>query len=265
MAETAISSADRKRGISVRSRVAVIRIVTVVAVLAAYELVARSGLLFQDVVPSLFLVARALIATLLDPGFYPHVWRTGAEVGIGFAIGAVLGATTGVVFGMSRFLAGMFNPWVEYLAPAPKIVLLPILFLMFGVGMGSKIAMAALSAFFPLAIATYAGMRQIPVVYTRVAHVFNATPMQMVTKVYIPSLIAPVMTGLRLSLGVAIVGTLLAEVKMSNLGLGHLIIQHYNYLRMPEMYAVLLLTFSIAVAANALMGWLADRIEHDRD
>ncbi|MBC7286306.1 ABC transporter permease subunit [Hoeflea sp.] len=264
MAETALNSTVARRALPVLSRVAVIRIATIVVVLAAYELVARSGLLFQDVVPPIGLVVRALIATVLDPGFYPHVWRTAAEVGIGFAIGALLGATTGLFFGMSRFLAGMFNPWVEYLAPAPKIILLPILFLLFGVGIGSKIGMAAMSAFFPLAITTYAGMRGIPAVHIRVARAFNATRLQMVTKVYIPSLIAPVMTGLRLALGVAIVGTLLAEIKMSNLGLGYLIIQHYNYLRLPEMYAVLFLTFSIAVAANAFMGWLANRVEHDR-
>lgn len=264
MAETTLKPGVAKRGMPVLSRVAVIRIVTIVVVMVAYELVARSGLLFKDVVPSLVLVVKALVATLSDPGFYPHVWRTGAEVGIGFVIGTLLGVATGIVFGVSRFFAGMFNPWVEYLAPAPKIILLPILFLLFGVGMGSKIAMAAMSAFFPLAITTYAGMRQIPAVHIRVARVFNASPIQMVTKVYIPSLIAPVMTGLRLALGVAIVGTLLAEIKMSNLGLGHLVIQHYNNLRLPEMYAVLLLTFSIAVAANALMGWLANRVEHDR-
>lgn len=264
MAETTLKAGLEERPAPILSRVTRIRIATVIFVVVAYELLARSGLFFEGVVPSLLLVGEALFATLSDPAFYPHLWRTATEVIVGFLLGTFLGATTGIVFGMSRFVAGMLNPWVQYLAPAPKIIFLPILFLLFGVGIGSKIAMATMSAFFPVAIATFAGMRQVSEVHIRVARAFNATRWQMVTKVYIPSLVAPVMTSLRLALGVAIIGTLLAEIKMSNLGLGHLIIQHYNFLRLPEMYAVLFLTFALAVAANGFMGWLANRVEHDR-
>lgn len=244
--------------------VTTIRILTVLAVWALYEAAARSGLFFEGVVPSSLLVLEALFATLADPAFYPHLSRTALEVAIGFVLGVLAGVTAGIVFGMSDFIGRMLNPLVYYLAPAPKIIFLPILLLLFGVGIGSKIAMAAMSAFFPVVVATYAGMLQVKGVYLRVAASFNASPMQTVTKVYLPSLVAPVMTSLRLALGVAIIGTLLAEIKLSNLGLGHLIIQHYNFLRIPEMYAVLLLTFAIAVAANAFMGWLADRVEHER-
>ena len=265
MAESAVT---RRPAAGLRLRpggIAWIRLLTILGVWAAYEAIAQSGLFFEGVVPSSLLVLAALGQTLLDPAFYPHLGRTATEVVSGFVIGVFAGVVTGIVFGTSRFIAGMLNPGVYYLAPAPKIIFLPILFLVFGVGIGSKIAMAALSAFFPVAIATYAGMRHIPDVYLRVAQTFNANRWQMVTMVFIPSLVGPVMTSLRLALGVAFIGTLLAEIKLSNLGLGHLIIQHYNFLRIPEMYAVLLLTFAIAVAGNAFMGWLAGRIEHDRD
>ena len=246
------------------SRVTLIRVLTIAALWLAYELVAVSGIFFEGVVPSSFTVLSALAATLSDPAFYPHLLRTGIEVLSGFLIGVAIGVFVGILFGSSEFVARMLNPWVYYLAPAPKIIFLPILLLVFGVGIGSKIAMAGLSAFFPVVVATYAGMRQIPSVYLRVAVTFNASWRQMVSKVYIPSLVGPVMTSLRLALGVAFIGTLLAEIKLSNMGLGYLIIQHYNFLRIPEMYAVLLLTFIIAVVANGFMGWLADRVEHDR-
>ena len=255
--------ADARRRIPL-DRITRIRLVTILLILAAYEVVARSGLFFEGVVPSLLAVFAALLRTLADPGFYPHLGRTALEVAIGFPLGVMLGLAAGILFGMSRGLAAVFNPWVQYLAPTPKIVFFPILLLLFGVDMGSKIAMAAISAFFPTAIAAYGGMRQIPPIYLKVARTLNATRLQMLRIVYVPSLVAPILTSLRLALGVAIVGTLLAEIKMSNLGLGYLVIQHYNFLRMPEMYAVLLLTFAIAVGANAAMEWLTGRIEHDR-
>lgn len=264
MAETVTTRAPRPVSAPSVSRITIIRITTVLTVWIIYETAARSGLFFEGVVPSSLLVLQATARTLADPAFYPHLGRTAIEVALGFLLGIASGVAAGVVFGMSDFIGRTLNPLVYYLAPAPKIIFLPILLLLFGVGIGSKVAMAAISAFFPVVVATYAGMQQVKGVYLRVVATFNASTMQTVTKVYLPSLVAPVMTSLRLALGVAFIGTLLAEIKLSNLGLGHLIIQHYNFLRIPEMYAVLLITFAIAVVANGFMGWLATRVEHER-
>jgi len=245
-------------------RITIIRVATIAAVWLVYEAAARSNLFFEGVVPSSLLVIKAVFATLADPSFYPHLGQTAVEVVMGFLIGTATGLATGVAFGMSSVLSRALNPWVYYLAPAPKIIFLPILMLLFGVGMGSKIAIAAISAFFPVAVSTYAGMMQVKGIYLRVAAAFNASRWQTITKVYIPSLVGPVTTSLRLALGVAFIGTLLAEIKLSNLGLGHLIIQHYNFLRIPEMYAALLITFVLAIMANAFMGWLAEQFEYER-
>ncbi len=264
MAETTVTRVAGRNSGKPLASIATIRIATLLAVWAIYEAAARSGLFFEGVVPSSLIVLEAMFLTLADPNFYPHLGRTALDVIIGFLLGVAIGVATGIIFGVSDFIGRMLNPWIYYLAPAPKIIFLPILLLLFGVGIGSKIAMAAISAFFPVVVATYAGMAQIKGVYLRVAASFNANHRQMITKVYLPSLVAPVMTSLRLALGVAFIGTLLAEIKLSNLGLGHLIIQHYNFLRIPQMYAVLLLTFLIAIAANALMGWLANQVEHER-
>jgi ABC-type nitrate/sulfonate/bicarbonate transport system permease component len=94
-------------------------------------------------------------------------------------------------------------------------------------------------------------MRQIDEVLIRVGRSFRASPMQMVTKIYIPAMAAPIVNGLRLGLGVAIIGTLLAETKLSNKGLGFLIIQSYQRFDMPEMYAMLIVVFTLAALINA--------------
>jgi ABC-type nitrate/sulfonate/bicarbonate transport system permease component len=121
----------------------------------------------------------------------------------------------------------------------------------FGIGTGSKIAMGALSCFFPVALSAAAGMRQIDQTLINVGRSFRARPMQMVTKIYIPAMVAPIVNGLRLGLGVAIIGTLLAETKLSNQGLGFLIIQSYQRFDMPEMYAILIVVFAIAALINS--------------
>ena len=78
----------------------------------------------------------------------------------------------------------------------------------------------------------------------------------------VPSIVPPLLTGLRLGLGVAIVGTLLAEIKLANKGLGYVVIQHYNFFRTADMYAVLILTFILAVGVNAAMDRLAARYSY---
>jgi len=148
---------------------------------------------------------------------------------------------------------------IYYLGPTPKIIFFPVMIMWFGVGSGSKIAMGALSCFFPIAISTASGMRQIDRVLIRVGRSFRATAWQMVTKIYLPAMRQPVVNGVRLGLGVAIIGTLLAETKLSNRGIGYLIIQAYATFDMPRMYALLIVLFVLAIGANALLGLVSAR------
>jgi NitT/TauT family transport system permease protein len=82
---------------------------------------------------------------------------------------------------------------------------------------------------------------------------FRANTWQMATKIYLPAMRHPVINGVRLGLGVAIIGTLLAETKLSNRGVGFLIIQAYSIFDMPRMYAMLIVLFVLAIGANALV------------
>src|SRR3546814_3895199 len=86
-----------------------------------------------------------------------------------FALGTLAGIAVGISFGLWRLLGEVLDPWVHYLAPTPKIVFLPIVVLFFGTGMGSKIAMGTVSAFFPVAVATFAAMRFVRPVFLKVA------------------------------------------------------------------------------------------------
>jgi ABC-type nitrate/sulfonate/bicarbonate transport system permease component len=236
------------------ARVPAIRLATLLALWAVWEAAARSGLFYEGIIPSSFLVLRSMAKHVADPVFYAHMVRTLYEVVAGFALGTTIGLAGGIIVGANRFSDEAAAPYLHGLASTPKIVFLPILMLLFGAGPGSKVGMGAFSAFFPVVIAVAAGMSQVNPVHVNVARGFNASFLQIVRTVYLPSLVGPMITGMRLGLGVAIIGVLLAEIKFSDRGLGHLAIQHYNFFRVADMYAVLLLTFALAVLANALMG-----------
>jgi NitT/TauT family transport system permease protein len=240
-----------------RRRVAIVRFAIIAAVALIWEAAAASGLLFRDVVPSLVKIGSALVRVLSEPAFYSNFAVTAYEVAMALLIGGSAGIAAGIALGASPFLARAYEGFIYYLGPTPKIIFFPLTIMWFGVGAGSKIALGVLSSFFPIALSTAAGMREIDRVLIQVGRSFNASTWAMITKIYLPAIRTPVINGLRLGLGVAIIGVLLAETKLSNQGLGFMIIQSYTLFDMPRMYALLIVVFLAAVALNSIASRIA--------
>jgi ABC-type nitrate/sulfonate/bicarbonate transport system permease component len=236
--------------------IARLRLAIVLAILALWEVLSASGLMFRDVIPSLLKIVAAIGALLASPDFYGNLGVTAGEIGVALLIGGTSGLAVGILLGANRFLSHAFEALLLYLGPTPKIIFFPVMIMWFGVGTGSKIAMGVLSCFFPVAISAAAGMRQIDRVLIRVGKSFRASAWQMVTKIYLHAMREPIVNGVRLGLGVAIVGTLLAETKLSNRGLGYLVIQAYALFDMPKMYALVIVLFVLSIGANVLIGRL---------
>ena len=257
MAGQALTTASPFRWVT--DPIARIRIAIILVAFLAWQALAASGLVVHDVVPSLGKIASSLWKLVSTAPLYANLGATLYEVAVSLVIGGVAGAIVGFVLGGNRFLSRAFEPYLHYLGPTPKIIFFPIMIMWFGVGGGSKIAMGALSCFFPVALSTTVGMRQIEPVLLRVGESFRASTAQMVAKIYLPAIRPAMLTGLRLGMGVAIIGVLLAETKLSNRGLGYLVIQRYTTFDMPGMYALLIVVFLLAIAANALLTrWSGD-------
>jgi ABC-type nitrate/sulfonate/bicarbonate transport system permease component len=239
------------------SPVTMLRIAIIVTVLAIWQLLAVSGWLYRDVVPSLPIIGVALFKTLSDPSFYFNLWATVYEIAVGLVVGGVCGMAVGRARGGNRLMSKAFESYLYYLGPTPKIIFFPVMIMWFGIGPGSKMAMGAISCFFPIALSVASGMRQIDRVLIRVGRSFRCGTWQMVTKIYLPAMRAPILNGVRLGLGVALIGTLLAETKLSNQGIGFLVIQSYNTFNMPEMYSLLIVLFVLAIAMNAIISRFA--------
>src|SRR5215471_5156366 len=213
------------------SPVTLLRIAIILAVLAAWEFLAHSGWLYRDVVPSLLSIGRAMSALITDRNYYFNLGVTAAEIGAALAIGGSAGLVVGLILGANRFLSRAFEPYLYYLGPTPKIIFFPVMIMWFGVGPEDKVLI-------------------------RVGHSFRASTWQMVQKIYLPAMRHPIINGIRLGFGFALIGTLLAETKLSNKGISFLIIQTYSIFDMPAMYAMLIVLFVLAIAANALIGKL---------
>jgi ABC-type nitrate/sulfonate/bicarbonate transport system permease component len=232
----------------------ILRIAIVLFVAIAWESLSRSGLLFRDVVPSLLAIGKAIYVLLTSPVFYANLKVTAWEIFLSLAIGSSLGIFVGILLGANRFMSMAYEHYVYYLAPTPRIIFFPVMIMWFGVGIASKIALGALSCFFTVALSTAGGMRQIDKVLIRVGKSFRATPWQMGTKIYLPAMRVPVLNGIRLGFGTATVTCLLAETKLSNQGLGYMIMQIYSRFDMPSLYALLIIVFVLAGIGNLILG-----------
>jgi NitT/TauT family transport system permease protein len=230
-----------------------LRLLGAFVLLGMWELAGSSGLFFRGVLPSTWLIVQAGFELLSSASFYRHLWVTGYEVLASFAIGCVSGTLVGLALGANRYTGAVFEPFIYYLAPTPKIVFLPILLVLFGVGPPSKIALGSISAFFPMALGVAASVRQVPPVLLKVGKTFNMTTWQTVRMIYLPALVPPIANGLRIGLGIAIVGCLLSEYKLAREGLGFLAGNFYDEFRVPQMLAVLIIIFALASMGNALI------------
>lgn len=253
------ASGLKQRSFFVTHKILCWRVAILVIIWTAWEGAAASGLLYEGIAPSSIKVFEALGMQLQQASFYDHLAVSITEISASIAIGTLAGAAVGLALGGNGIAGQAYEPLVHYLGPVPKIVILPVLVLMFGVGIGPKIAMGAISCFFPVALSIASGMRQVNRTYLNVARTFSATPYQMLKYVYLPSLAAPIVTGMRLGIGLAIIGVLLAETKVAKQGLGFLVIQSYNLFHIADMYGLLIFIFALAVSINLLIDVVGGR------
>jgi NitT/TauT family transport system permease protein len=241
--------------------VTLVRAATLVIVLAVWQALSLSGLVYEEVVPSLTAIARATVSIVLDPTFYYDAAVTIGEIVSGYALSVVAGIAVGLLLGLQPFLRATFIPYVNALATTPKIIFLPIVMLGFGVGPASKVALGAFAGFFPIVLSTSAGVLQVDPTLVKVARSYNLTTWQTIRKVHLPAMRVPIVTGMRLGLGVAVIAVLLSEIKFSNAGLGFLAIDFYNHFEIASLYATLVIIFLLAAAVNSGMSRLESSLQ----
>jgi len=254
-------AAGRTRKREQRDVVAVaIQLATAALLLTAWQTV--GGLLpnLSTFFPPVQDIAREAVRLFGNGILTKDITTTAYEVLWGFLIGGGAGILVGVALGSNRYLSGIFAPYIYYAAAIPKIILYPIFILVLGIGLESKIGVGAASAFFPIAINTMAGVAEVQPAFVKVARTLRVSTRQMYLYVYLPSAIGPVVAGVRVGLGGAIIGTLLAETKLASAGLGIKAINFYAEFEFAAMYVVIGFVFIVALLLNWGLGLLHRRV-----
>lgn len=224
---------------------------TVLLFLVIWETLAQIAFAeLQIVFPSLVAIAGALVDLLMTGGFYYHLAVSAQEVAIAFVLAALIGIVGGTALGANEFLADAVEPIIYYFSTIPKIVIYPLFLVALGVGYESKVAMGFFSAIFPITVNTITGALSVRQELVKVARVYEASAYEAFKHVYLPSMITHIVNGLRLGIGVAIIGVLLGELAASQAGIGNQIKLFFSNLQTAKMYATLLIVFAISFGLN---------------
>jgi NitT/TauT family transport system permease protein len=234
---------------------------TVVIFVLVWEIWVRARGIAPIYLPAPSAIATYLYRMIVDGSMLYNLGITLVRIFAGFALAAVTGILLGVLMGMSRIVARVADAWIAALYPLPKISLIPLLIIWLGTGEAYKIVISAVTAFFPIVISTYAGIRQVDRGLMKAAMDLGASPRQIQLKVVIPAAIPSILAGLQLGMGVTIILVVAAEMIGGSAqgGMGYLLISAGQVMETEKVFASLVVLAVVGAAIIKLQQW-ADRI-----
>ena len=197
-------------------------------------------------------IARAFGSALASGELYSHIGASLLRSLPGFVLGSALGVALGLAAGVSRAADEVLSPAVFLTYPVPKIVILPIFMLWFGIGDLSKILVIALACGYPAFINAYYGARSTPAILVWSGLNMGAGRLRLFLGVVVPSALPLIFAGLRVSLALSFIVMFAAEMINSRSGLGYLIRDAENSLRFDLMY--------LSLVSIAILGYAGDRL-----
>jgi NitT/TauT family transport system permease protein len=223
------------------------------------EILARKGLL-TSYVPPPSAIFSSLWTGLLNGDISSQIGITLSVYVRGLALSTSLAIIVGILMGTYKPVFDALKIIVEFMRPIPSVAMIPLAILFFGLGATMRISVITYAAFWPLLINTIYGVRAIDPQALDVARNFGITGAEALWRVTLPSALASIATGFRISATIALVVTITSELIAGNNGIGFYISQMEQANRLPPMYAAILLTGILGYLLNTLYFALEHRV-----
>jgi ABC-type nitrate/sulfonate/bicarbonate transport system permease component len=224
--------------------------IPILAAIAVWEALARSGSIPQYMLPPFSSIAACFMEETIAGRMAIHLQYSLIRFGAGFLVAAAVGIPLGILIGWHDALRPMVEPFIELLRPIPPIAWIPISLLWFGIGLASKAFAVFIGAVFPILLNTAFGVMGVERVLLEAAMTLGATKEPtLIRKVVIPAAMPSIITGLKVGLGVGWMCIIAAEMVAANFGLGYMIIEarwiHDLALVITYMLAISLVAYSL--------------------
>lgn len=196
------------------------RIIVFVAVVTVWELAANLKWLNPYFFSSPGAIAVRLWQLVISGRLFIHLGITFWEVVLGFVVGSVLGVACGMAMAAGRIVPEILDPYIMALYGLPRAALAPLFVVWFGIGVASKVAVGASIVFFLCLFSTYSGMRLTDTMLVQAVKALGATKRQLLFKVRVPYAVPWIIAGLKSSVGMALIGTIVGEFVAASRGIG---------------------------------------------
>ncbi len=234
---------------------------SVAFVLTVWQLVSNARIMPVLFLPGPWDVAQAFVTLFQTGDIGLDIATSGEELAIGFGLAIVVGLLIGLGMGWyTRFQYAM-DPIVNFFYSTPRIVLLPLFIIWFGIDIQSKIAVIFLGALFPIVINTMAGVRNTEAALLRVARSFGASDALIFQRVVLPGSVPFILTGFRLGVGHALTGVVVGELIAARHGVGMLIAISGQTFQTPKMLAAVILIAGTGMILTTVFQRIENRFQ----
>jgi ABC-type nitrate/sulfonate/bicarbonate transport system permease component len=228
-------------------------VATLALLILAWGAGSSTGLIPELFLPSPMAVARALWQLARSGELWKDLAASLGRLAIGWALGTAIGVSVGFAIGMFTLVRSPMLALVSALFPIPKIALVPLFIIWFGIGEGSKIATLAIGVFFPTVINTYAGVDNVQRNLILMGQSFNLSSWSIIRKIVLPGALPSVLAGFRITISVAIILLIAAEMIGADSGIGAFILAAGNLYRTDNLIAGVVILSLIGLCLSAIL------------
>ena len=233
-----------------------VSIVSILCLLAIWELICQSGVVSSLFLPAPTAIISALLQMIADGEIGVSLAASLYRILAGFFIGSLVGLAVGLVTGTSALMDKIGTPIVNAIYPIPKIALLPLFILWLGIGELSKVTIIALGVFFPVAMNTYSGVKNVDTLLLKVATSFNASWWMTMKSVVLPNALPMIFAGLRLAAGTSLLLLVAAEMIAAQVGIGALILHYGDLMITDRLMAGVIVLSLLGLVFNFILQFL---------
>ena len=224
----------------------------------AWEILSRLGGWSSDIFPDPFAVIVSLGELIANGTLLRHTIASLFRVTTGFYLAIILGIPLGILLGRIESIKKMINPIIQFLRPISPLAWIPLSMLWFGIGDPPAVFLIFLSSFFPLVVSTTIAVGNINKTYFQVAANFDFSRWETITKLVLPAIMPEVVTALRITITIAWLVVVAAEMIAVQSGLGYLILDSRNALRMDYVMDGMIVIGAIGLLLDYIMKKLGD-------
>ncbi|KAB3539116.1 ABC transporter permease [Bacillus safensis] len=231
-----------------------------VLLIAVWQIIAGSQIVSSTVLPSPVLIAESFRELIRSGELFGHLYISLYRAICGFLLGGGLGLLLGVCVGFSKNTEQYVDPTLQMLRTVPHLAVTPLFILWFGFDETAKILLIALGAFFPIYMNTFLGIRSVDNKLFDVARALEFNVYQSITKLILPAALPHILLGVRLSLGIAWLGLVVAELMGSSSGVGYMIMDARQFSQTDKVFVGIIIFAVVGKLTDSFVRLLEKRL-----